>query len=905
MPTLSDYLLDRNKRLRARNAIDPAKGADILDSMRAAFGNPDGTLKPLGSMVKGEPGSEPSGEPSSRMMGSRKGKTKWPKVDFAENDPVKQLWQQKGAEIYGGADTGFANADGTLKPLPTSTAASSNAPRESSARKFHGESSYPPRPPGNVPTGIPEGLDPKARSYAASMLKEFPGIPITSGHRDAAENARVGGARGSQHMGGKAIDISLQGLTETQKAAVIDHALANGAKGIGYYPNSDSAHIDFRAGGNAAWGPNYSRSSLGETPGWFQQRAFAHLRGDAPPAAPAASSRPPPSGSVTNARGAPIDSSGAMAKLQSLGFNEAQSKALVGNMMAESSLRPANYNTKEGAYGLMQWRGERFNQLQEFAQQKGTSWRDANTQLEFVAHEMKNNPYEAQQSQRFLAATTVQDANAGLKDYIRYGDGSDSRRLAYAERVQAPAGNVLKAAVTDGPLAAIENAIKVPTAQASQATARSYAPTGAQAGPPVQTLPNGAGFIKNPDGSVQLAPRPAAAPPAAPGPGIPEFQGPFPGAGNIGRTPTETNVAGVLPHPDMAGPNSESAIRSFAQGAQPGAPPPGWTPPPAQSEPLRLTVQKTSPPVAPQPSPVAQAPRPPQSVPAGGAAPAMGRSKLAQQIMDSWLPHPSGGELTTFREPATGNEIITGSIGGQSIYRNLGRTQGQQTQAPASLKQAVQQAVAPPPQPAAPPLHPMEHPLPRPRPADEPFISPRNTPGERSVDTLPVDLWRGTGQAPQIDLGTTTYPRTTPPPFPGPRGELPGPPGGLAQAGVTPQTPPPLSGPVPGAPGLGDLMARPAFPGPRGSPAVNPAAMIPSTSGPGALVGPAPAQAAPALTPPPPPPQAFLPPQLQWWQQPGAYGGGMGGGGFSGFGGFGSGDFGGSGFAGLGGFGGM
>lgn len=696
----------------------------------------------------------------------------------------------------------------------------------------------PPRPPGSVPTGIPEGLHPSARGYAETLLKDFPGTPITSGHRDATTNAKVGGARGSQHIEGRALDISLRGLNDAQKAAVVDHALANGARGIGYYPHSESVHVDFREGANAAWGPNYSKTSLDRTPAWFQQRAQAHLSNTGGPA--------PPSGAVARARGPAPSTDMVMGKLQSLGFNEAQSKAIVGNMLQESSLRPNAVNRAEGAYGLMQWRGERFNQLQQFAQQQGTTWQNPDTQLAFIKHEMTNNPYEARQAQRFLQATTVEEANAGMRNYIRYGDGSEGKRLAYAQRVPGTAGTTAQEAIA-------------------------------------QAMPG-----------AQAAPVPSA----------------------LSYGPTATPQAGPAP--------------------------------------LQITVNKPSPPASPQQPQAVMAPRAQQNAPVSPAAPAQGRSKLAQQIMDSMLPHPSQGQLTTFVEPKTGNEIITGSIGGESIYRNLGRTgAGQPTTpgaVPAALRQAVEQAV----------------PMPRPRPAEAPQGTPfaimpdtgaamkpptvmqrdfsplptTKMPGELTPNAgflAPGSLLSNKPQAadalsferPYLSnpgakgnpmVGPSGTPSMVPnkdalmggqaptlpgASFPGPRASPPGPVAGLTSplpAGPPAPFPGPMSSPAPQpflSAGGGGRVGGSGFNLPGPVSAFGPQNVMPGSS------------SSPA---PQPPPQAWIPPQLQWWQQPGAFGGysgygGFGGGGYSGFGGFGSGDFGGSGFSGLGfglgGFGGM
>lgn len=121
-----------------------------------------------------------------------------------------------------------------------------------------------------------DGLSGRARSAYDEFLQTYGDVPLTSAYRDPAYNAKVGGAKGSAHVHGDAMDFSVRGLDEAQKAEVVNWWREKGARGLGYYPNSDSIHVDMREGPNRAWGPNYSHTSLDQTPGWFQAIASEH-----------------------------------------------------------------------------------------------------------------------------------------------------------------------------------------------------------------------------------------------------------------------------------------------------------------------------------------------------------------------------------------------------------------------------------------------------------------------------------------------------------------------------------------------------------------------------------------------------------------------------------------------------
>jgi len=119
-----------------------------------------------------------------------------------------------------------------------------------------------------------------------------------------------------------------------------------------------------------------------------------------------------------------------MQRLMASGMSRAQAAAVLGNLQRESGLASNNVNKDEGAYGLMQWRGPRFEQLQQFAAAKGVPWTDPGAQADFIAHEMATT--ERKNAAPFMAARTVDEASAALKPVIRYGDDSGPERAMHA-----------------------------------------------------------------------------------------------------------------------------------------------------------------------------------------------------------------------------------------------------------------------------------------------------------------------------------------------------------------------------------------------------------------------------------------------------------------------------------------
>ena len=130
-----------------------------------------------------------------------------------------------------------------------------------------------------------------------------------------------------------------------------------------------------------------------------------------------------------------------MERLMKGGLSREQAAALVGNLQKESSLITNNVNEGEQAFGLMQWRGDRFRNLQNFATQNGRQWTDPGVQADFALHEMRTT--EANNAQRFLDAKDITSANDALHSVIRYRDRSEAaQRGQLAQQAYGQSQNI-------------------------------------------------------------------------------------------------------------------------------------------------------------------------------------------------------------------------------------------------------------------------------------------------------------------------------------------------------------------------------------------------------------------------------------------------------------------------------
>lgn len=100
------------------------------------------------------------------------------------------------------------------------------------------------------------------KSTVSNLCSNLTGkrLKITSGNRSVACNARVGGASGSSHMSGLAMDTRLDNYSGDEKVIVVMYLAAQGFNNFGGYGANAAMHFDMRNSVNR-WGPNYSISS--------------------------------------------------------------------------------------------------------------------------------------------------------------------------------------------------------------------------------------------------------------------------------------------------------------------------------------------------------------------------------------------------------------------------------------------------------------------------------------------------------------------------------------------------------------------------------------------------------------------------------------------------------------------
>jgi hypothetical protein len=127
-------------------------------------------------------------------------------------------------------------------------------------------------------------------------------------------------------------------------------------------------------------------------------------------------------------------------------------QGMVANMMVESRLDPGINEIapvvpgSRGGYGLNQWTGPRRRQFEAFAQERGTSFDDLNTQLDFTLWELQNTERGAWNALQG-ADDPVEAARIYSERFLRPGIPHLDRRLDYARQFAGlePGENALAA----------------------------------------------------------------------------------------------------------------------------------------------------------------------------------------------------------------------------------------------------------------------------------------------------------------------------------------------------------------------------------------------------------------------------------------------------------------------------
>ena len=276
-------------------------------------------------------------------------------------------------------------------------------------------------------------VDDKLVTYLQQIREHF-GKPvnISSGYRCATHNKNIGGATNSRHSKGQAADIYITGVTP---AEIAKYAESIGILGIGLYEtNSDGffVHVDTRETKSFWYGQNEaSRTTFGGTTVATANKI-----------------------DTSAVKDTAADPKVIWDYFKAKGLNDFGIAGLMGNLYAESGLKPTNlqntYEKKLGytdaeytaavdqgkyanfvkdsaGYGLAQWTyWSRKQNLLDFAQSKNKSIGDLNMQLDFLYKELSEGYKNSVLKVLCEAKSVLEASNSVLLKFERPADQSET-----------------------------------------------------------------------------------------------------------------------------------------------------------------------------------------------------------------------------------------------------------------------------------------------------------------------------------------------------------------------------------------------------------------------------------------------------------------------------------------------
>lgn len=295
-------------------------------------------------------------------------------------------------------------------------------------------------------------LDPRTRKVYYDFVQKFGYTPIVSGYRSPKHNARVGGARRSQHVHRKAIDFAgankWKGKERTERLKFLaEHEYVGG---IGSY-SSGALHFDTRKRGKTPkiWGSDYTHAT-----------APADLR-----AVVSGLNQTGSNSTKNNYAGIPIGRRVMNDLQKDFNLTRAQSSAFIGNLAHENKNftdfqedKPLIPGSRGGA-GYAMWTGSRRRDFERYARNRGLALNSYDANYGFLKHELENTS-EGQVLKNLRNSKSVEEATLIVsKEYFRPGIPHNDRRIDLAKGYYENTDNASNSYTT------VEETFNVPPSQ--------------------------------------------------------------------------------------------------------------------------------------------------------------------------------------------------------------------------------------------------------------------------------------------------------------------------------------------------------------------------------------------------------------------------------------------------------
>lgn len=184
-------------------------------------------------------------------------------------------YDKEGNAYYKDKDGDLVDSEGNVVEKATKPKSITEYAREVEDDTFDLDTLHSETDPGRVSAPDLDGLTDDTKQAVVDLQKAWgKQLTIVSGFRGKGRNAKAGGAKRSQHMQGKAVDIRARGMTFAEKSQLIALASSMGFGGIGVY-SGGSIHLDTRKS-PAMWGDDHTAKSV---PKDYRDLKSKHLAG--------------------------------------------------------------------------------------------------------------------------------------------------------------------------------------------------------------------------------------------------------------------------------------------------------------------------------------------------------------------------------------------------------------------------------------------------------------------------------------------------------------------------------------------------------------------------------------------------------------------------------------------------
>lgn len=117
-----------------------------------------------------------------------------------------------------------------------------------------------------------------------------------------------------------------------------------------------------------------------------------------------------------------------ISRLVEKGYSQHAAEGVADNIADESAFNTRAVGDNGTAFGIAQWRGDRFKNLKAYAQAQGKDWQDFDLQTDFIDHEMRSGS-DPQAREAYAKLQTAPDADSAYNAFVSHYERPSAANL--------------------------------------------------------------------------------------------------------------------------------------------------------------------------------------------------------------------------------------------------------------------------------------------------------------------------------------------------------------------------------------------------------------------------------------------------------------------------------------------